>query len=266
MDLYNVLDKLKAIAETNDSEDVAAAIEQVDAYSFKARLKEAESASIYDQDDIDDFMGGPDETTVGKKVDETPGADDQYCATCGNTGEDLSQAGVACPNGCGGEAEGGTDEAWGRIHDRVEDRNGSSMDDLGDDPWGLGEDGVEDVEDTSGALDRVQDRSQRSGDGGPVDRVQDRVEARGGADDLGEDPWALGDYRDEEDDRYDQDGNWVDDNESEEEVEEAVNPVDVKDALKHLYQLLQSGLDPETKEAVQNAYIELKNKSAGEGA
>jgi len=194
-ELYNVLDKLREIAESgNDSEDVAAAIEQVESYTFKDRLKEAEDASIYNQGDVDDFFGGPDETTVGKQnkksndatddVTETPGDDDQYCATCGNTGEDLSQSGVACPNGCGDEvgdeAGGAGGDAFDRIHDRVDARGGSGMDDLGDDPWGIGDGDVE--EDTSqaggSALDRVTDRSHRAGDGGPVDRVRGRHDER----------------------------------------------------------------------------------------
>ena len=34
---------------------------------------------------------------------------------------------------------------------------------------------------------------------------------------LGESEWGMGDYRDEEDDRYDQDGNWVGDYEDDED-------------------------------------------------
>jgi hypothetical protein len=59
------------------------------------------------------------------------------------------------------------------------------------------------------------------------------------------DPWALGNENGE--------------------VEEAVNPVDVKDAMKHLWELLNSGLDPETKQVVQQAYVELKQKAATSG-
>lgn len=183
MEMKNVLDQLKTIAEDNDSEDIARAIETADKYSFKDRLKEAEDASVYGQEDIDDFMGGPDETTIGKKVDETPGDDDdQYCATCGNTGERLDQADTPCPNCTDDEGEGGADDAFDRISDRVDARGGNE-DGLGDDPWGIGDGDDAEVEEDSaqagaGALDRVVDRSHRAGDGGPIDRVQTRHSER----------------------------------------------------------------------------------------
>jgi hypothetical protein len=243
MEMKNVLDQLKQIAETNDSEDVAAAIEQVDAYSFKERLKEAEkkadkdydgdgeiesgtdeykgsrdkaikkavkegeSASIYDQGDIDDFFGGEDETTVDKVKEtedegeeEVAAADDEEVAADDEGGEEALDIGD--PN------HGGGGDAFDRIHDRVEARGGVHD----TDPWGLGDDESE-VEETPGdddsycaacgntgkdlantgqpcpnchddssaggsALDRVQDRAHRSGEGGPVDRVRDRHDER----------------------------------------------------------------------------------------
>ena len=171
--LKNVADRLKEIAETNDSEDVARAIKTVSAYSFKDRLAEMENASVY----------------------ETPGDDDdQYCANCGNTGYSLATTGEKCPN-CSDE-EGETenkDEAWNRIADRVDAREGGVDDDaelaqMGKNA-GLEETG--DDEETGSALDRVIDRCKRSGEGGPIDRVVDRVASRN-SDGLGDDPWGIG--------------------------------------------------------------------------
>ena len=154
MEMKNVLDQLRAIAENgNQSEDVARAIQTADKYSFKDRLKEAEGASVYGESE--------DET-----VEETPGDDDdQYCATCGNTGQRLDQADTPCPN-CS-DSEGDID-AFGNIHARVQARNGGG-DDFGDDPWGIGdgddgEEAVESTEQEGSALDRVQQRARRSGD------------------------------------------------------------------------------------------------------
>jgi len=211
MKMKNVLDQLKAIAETNDSEDVARAIQTADKYSFKDRLAEMEGASVYEteeddndisQGDVDDFFGGKDETNVS----ETPGDDDQYCAVCGNTGTRLDQKDVPCPN-CSDEDEGDdgeldqmsknagigecgddstADEAFDRIADRVDARKGDGEiapdnTEQNQDPWGIGDgDDAEVEEDTSqdggGALDRVQQRAHRSGEGGPLDRLRARKE------------------------------------------------------------------------------------------
>jgi len=168
MEMKNVLDQLRAIAENgNQSEDVARAIQTADKYSFKDRLKEAEGASVYGESE--------DET-----VEETPGDDDdQYCATCGNTGQRLDQADTPCPN-CS-DSEGDSD-AFGNIHARVQARNGGG-DDFGDDPWGIGdgddgEEAVESTEQEGSALDRVQQRARRSGEGGPLDRLHAKKEEK----------------------------------------------------------------------------------------
>lgn len=211
MELKNVLDQLKAIAETNESEDVARAIETADKYSFKDRLAVAEGASVYEteeddneisQGDVDDFFGGKDETTVS----ETPGDDDdQYCAVCGNTGKRLDQADTPCPN-CSDEGEdgeldqmtknagigecgddSGADAAFDRIADRVDARKGDEIapdnTEQSQDPWGIGDgDDAEVEEDTSqaggSALDRVQQRAHRSGEGGPLDRLRVKKEEK----------------------------------------------------------------------------------------
>ena len=165
MEMKNVLDQLKAIAENNDSEDVATAIEQVDAYSFKDRLKEAESASIYDQGD-----SVPDDVQISNED-----GDMEYGEPA--QGQSFDATGVGSEEGAEviDDLSGAADEAFDRIADRVAGRGGND-DGLGDDPWGIG-DGDEEVEECGqegSALDRVQDRAVRSGDGGPVDRVQTR--------------------------------------------------------------------------------------------
>jgi len=167
MEMKNVLDQLKAIAENNDSEDVARAIQTTSDYSFKDRLAEMEAIEeddqgIYGQQGAmaadDGGAGVPDDVQVSN---EDGGEDD--IAYDPQLGDDEAMKG---------------DDPFARIHDRVEDRGGSSDDGLGDDPWGIGDgDGDEAVEecgDDGSALDRVQDRAVRSGDGGPVDRVQTR--------------------------------------------------------------------------------------------
>ena len=236
MKLKNVLDQLTAIAETNDSEDVARAIATTNAYSFKDRLtiaervEDSEGASDagmhWDEDMgryIDDEEPGSG-SEIDRDLEETPGDDDdQYCALCGNTGYRLDQSGVACPNcsegdgeakakedreigemgknagiegACGDEdaieGDGDADEAFDRIADRVASRNG---DGLGDDPWGMGGEGEGEDELMAGAdpdsvpddvqmnkagsaLDRVQQRAQRSGEGGPLDRLNIKKEEK----------------------------------------------------------------------------------------
>lgn len=188
MEMKNVLDQLKAIAENgNQSEDVARAIQTADKYSFKDRLKEAEGASVYGEDsgskpDYIDADGDGDKSEPMKKafkdkqVDETPGDDDQYCATCGNTGQRLDQADTPCPNCSDSEGDG---DAFGNIHARVQARNGGD-DDLGQDPWGIGdgEEAVEETEQEGSAVDRVQQRAQRSGEGGPLDRLRAKKEEK----------------------------------------------------------------------------------------
>lgn len=182
--LKNVLDQLKEIAENNDSEDVARAIKTASAYSFKDRLAEMEAG---------DKVIETDQGVYSQAVDETPGDDDdQYCANCGNTGYSLDTTGEECPQ-CGeGEGEASNkDEAWDRIADRVDAREGddddAELEQMGKNA-GIEETG--DDEAIGSALDRVIDRCKRSGTGGPVDRVVDRVASRN-SDDLGGDPWAL---------------------------------------------------------------------------
>lgn len=84
-------------------------------------------------------------------------------------------------DGLGGPGHG--ENALGRIHDRVEARGGSNGD-LGDDPWGLGEDGGNEVEDgdarREAALGRVADRAAERDAG---------TEELPGMDD---DPWGIG--------------------------------------------------------------------------
>lgn len=186
MEMKNVLDQLKAIAENgNQSEDVARAIQTADKYSFKDRLKEAEGASVYgegedmgfdaDTDDESEDMGF-DASTDDDDIEETPGDDDQYCATCGNTGQRLDQADTPCPNCSDSEGDG---DAFGNIHARVQARNGGE-DDLGQDPWGIGDgdEAVEETEQEGSAVDRVQQRAQRSGEGGPLDRLHTKKEEK----------------------------------------------------------------------------------------
>ena len=217
-ELKNVIDQLKEIAENNDSEDVARAIETAGAYSFKDRLAEMEAGDSVIRDDI----------VSGNLLAETPGDDEggQYCARCGNTGYALDQVGVACPNCDEGEGEmadaekrksneaandpwgigetcgadhDAADEAFDRIADRVEARHGDEgSDDMGfdadtddgsedmgadaaaNDPWGIGDgdEAVEEAPKDGNAVDRVQQRAERSGTGGPIERVQDRHSER----------------------------------------------------------------------------------------
>ena len=134
MEMKNVLDQLKAIAENNDSEDVATAIEQVDAYSFKDRLKEAESASIYDQGD-----SVPDDVQISNE----DGDEMEYGEPA--QGQSFDATGVGSEEGAEviDDLSGAADEAFDRIADRVAGRGGND-DGLGDDPWGIG-DGDEEV-------------------------------------------------------------------------------------------------------------------------
>ena len=205
--LQNVLDQLKDIAENNDSEDIANAIATADAYSFKDRLAEMEDGDTVIRDDI----------VSGNILAETPGDDEggQYCANCGNTGFSLATTGEPCPNCDEGKGEAkdkedrdisamsanagigetcgadhdAADEAFDRIADRVEARHGDEgSDDMGydantdaeNDPWGIGDgdEAVEEAPKDGSAVDRVQQRAERSGTGGPIERVQDRHEER----------------------------------------------------------------------------------------
>lgn len=163
--MQNVLDQLKKIAENNDSEDVARAIEAADKYSFKDRLAEMEAIpendqGIYGQQGAiaadDGGAGVPDDVQVSNE----------------------DEAGHPLPSADDGDD--GADDAFDRIADRVDARGGSSDDGLGDDPWGIGDgdEAVEECGDEGSALDRVQQRAERSGEGGPVDRVQVRHEER----------------------------------------------------------------------------------------
>lgn len=251
--MKNVLDQLKKIAETNDSEDVARAIGTVSSHqrevrnmTFKDRLALAETRDGFDADG--NYVGSehqdPDRDEDEQQfsdedldsVSETPGGDgDQYCALCGNTGYRLDTRGEPCPN-CGeGEYEqgehdkgnrepanedgmDGVADAWGRIADRVSTRDEGgnrppddtqASDGPGNDPWGIGEgedegfdadtdpdsedmgydasasvyggaddDDLEEGGQEGSALERVQARAQRSGDGGPLDRLHSKKEEK----------------------------------------------------------------------------------------
>jgi len=181
------------------------------AKSFKDRLKEAEGSS-QDREVPDDVQMSDGQ----EKVDEEPANDTEYCATCANTGMKLDAENEPCPNCSDDEPadssdndphgigdEGGAVEAWNRISDRVDSRAGGEDEiggELGDDPWGIGDEQLNasaqkdaagrippddtqasDGHSPGGALDRVRDRSNRSGSGGPIERVQLKASDRNGA-------------------------------------------------------------------------------------
>jgi hypothetical protein len=291
-ELYNVLDKLKEIAESNDSEDVAAAIEQLDAYSFKGRLAEMEKANsgkvlkencssvLSDEEiqivhqflrnEIDELPGDMEAKLVDFYADEIP-----YGWLNGDDGTPqdwlFNKLDMEYGDEVFGEGEK-VDYDEKDIDDFFGGPDSTKVNE--EDPWCLGETPGDDDDQYCATCGNTGERLDQTGEPCPncADDISDKYQQ---SDDISY-------YADDDPENIDRDHQWPGKEEDEvsalkritdrvaqrnggQEVEEAVNPVDVKDAMKHLYQLLQSGLDPETKEAVQNAYIELKQKAAQEG-
>ena len=278
-ELYNVLDKLKEIAESNDSEDVAAAIEQLDAYSFKGRLAEMEKANsgkvlkencssvLSDEEiqivhrflrnEIDELPGDMEAKLVDFYADEIP-----YGWLNGDDGTPqdwlFNKLDMEYGDEVFGEGEK-VDYDEKDIDDFFGGPDSTKVNE--EDPWCLGETPGDDDDqycavcgNTGQRLDQADTPCPNCADDNPY-----------GTEGNGYDDYRLDHDEDEVSALKRVTDRVAERNGGDQEVEEAVNPVDIKDALKHLYQLLQSGLDPETKEAVQNAYIELKQKAAQEG-
>ncbi len=296
MNLYNVLDKLKEIAESNDSEDVANAIETTTKYGLKesieAALAETEEEieeAIVDEEDMEEgneFSGalaaarkaGKDKFTVdGEEYDVKEAIayglgdyrdeeDDRYDAD-GNMVDDYEDEDH-------GEENHGLSadlDAW-MNEDEVEEHCGKGYyEDADDNPFSNWEANQDDEVDSFPTPNYDPERELEEDD------MEEGNEFSG----------ALAKARANNADEFEVDGKKYDVKEAEDEfarfesLNKSMNPdtqineaamaeltrldespvidlADVKERLKHLWELLQQGLDPETKQAVQNKYIELK--------
>ncbi len=204
-DAYSFKDRLAEMEKTNE--------EQLD--EFLPALAAAAAGTVIgnvlsgDDDEVSESPGDDDQYcalcgNTGYRLDTKgepcPNCDEGEGEAKANEDAEIStmSANAGIPETCGADHDA-ADAAFDRIADRVDARHGDEGgDDMGfdadtddgsedmgadaaaNDPWGIGDgdEAVEEAPKDGSAVERVQQRAERSGTGGPIERVQGRHEER----------------------------------------------------------------------------------------